>query len=205
MDSRLGRLQRRILDSLAGMGWALTGGGALAGFHLGHRETRDLDLFWHGRASLDRLPEEVEARLRADGLEVLRLQTAATFCRIRVSDGTEAIPLDLVADVTPCIEAAEELEPGVFVDTPYEILVNKLTALLSRWAVRDLVDVRALEASGLQLERALEDASRKDGGFSPLTLAWVLDTIPLGELDEDLRRYRETLVARLLEETERNP
>jgi hypothetical protein len=32
--------------------WTLTGGGALAGVHLGHRETRDLDLFWRSRPEL---------------------------------------------------------------------------------------------------------------------------------------------------------
>ncbi|MEZ4320700.1 MAG: hypothetical protein R3F61_24680 [Myxococcota bacterium] len=68
MESRLGRLQHQILEILAGMGWTLTGGGALAGFHLGHRETRDLDLFWTGPKTLDRIPEEVEARLGAAGL-----------------------------------------------------------------------------------------------------------------------------------------
>jgi hypothetical protein len=30
--------------------WTLTGGGALAGFHTKHRETRDLDLFVLTRA-----------------------------------------------------------------------------------------------------------------------------------------------------------
>jgi hypothetical protein len=32
--------------------WTLTGGGALAGVHLGHRETRDLDLFRRNRGEL---------------------------------------------------------------------------------------------------------------------------------------------------------
>ncbi len=44
---KLRPLQRRILKVLAGVTpvWTLSGGGALAGVHLGHRETRDLDLF----------------------------------------------------------------------------------------------------------------------------------------------------------------
>lgn len=53
-DSRLSALQRHILRVLASMDprWTLTGGGALAGLYLGHRETRDLDLFWHGLSAL---------------------------------------------------------------------------------------------------------------------------------------------------------
>jgi hypothetical protein len=60
------------------------------------------------------------------------------------------------------------------VDTPHEIFVNKLCALLGRAELRDLIDVRDLLAKGGNLEQALRDAPRKDGGFSPLTLAWVL-------------------------------
>lgn len=73
---RLSPLQQRILKVLAGhdLGWVLTGGGALAGFHLQHRETRDLDLFWRGRRELAELPREVEARLQAAGLTVEVLQ-----------------------------------------------------------------------------------------------------------------------------------
>lgn len=198
MESRLDSLQHRTLETLAGLGWVLTGGAALAGFHLGHRETRDLDLFWRDRAGLDRLPEEVEARLRAADLEVTRLQTGSTFCRLRVTDGSSVLPVDLVVDASPQVAQPQEVAPGIWIDAPYEILVNKLTALLSRWAVRDLIDVRALEASGLDLNQALRDAPRKDSGFSPPTLAWVLDTLPETELDAELARYRESLVRRLL-------
>jgi hypothetical protein len=55
--SRLTPFQHRILGLLAGIipRWTLTGGGALAGVHLGHRETRDLDLFWRSRAELGTL------------------------------------------------------------------------------------------------------------------------------------------------------
>ncbi len=200
MKSRLGSLQYRTLEVLAGMGWVLTGGAALAGFHLGHRETRDLDLFWRDRSLLERLPNDVEGRLVDAGLSVSRLQTAPTFCRLRVTDGTEVLPLDLVIDSAPVIESPEEVSPGILVDTAYEILVNKLTTLLSRWAVRDLVDVQALEAAGLDLDRALADAPKKDGGFSPPTLAWVLDTQPTSQLDPGLLAYREELIRRLLDE-----
>jgi hypothetical protein len=46
--SRLSSTQVAILEALAGIEprWTLTGGAALAGFHLGHRTTRDL--FWQG-------------------------------------------------------------------------------------------------------------------------------------------------------------
>lgn len=80
------------------------------------------------------------------------------------------------------LEAPRAFEIGpasIQVDTPHEILVNKLCALLGRAELRDLIDLKELLARGGNLGRALTDAPRKDGGFSPLTLAWVLkDTNP---------------------------
>lgn len=50
---RLTPLQREILERFFARqsGFFLTGGGALAGFHLGHRETHDLDLFTDRRCA----------------------------------------------------------------------------------------------------------------------------------------------------------
>lgn len=179
------------------MGWTLTGGGALVGYHLGHRDTRDLDLFWHGLDELGYLPREVERRLLAAGLQVDSIQSAPAFRRLRVTDGIEVVPLDLVADPVPPSHPPVEAAPGVMVDPPEEILANKLNTLLSRWAVRDLVDVRALLQAGLDLDVALQAATRKDGGFSPAMLAWVLSTSPPVDLDAELLAFRDHLIQRL--------
>lgn len=197
METRLSPLQVRVLRALSGLPWTLTGGGALVGYHLGHRTTRDLDLFFRGRRSLDHLPADVEARLAREGLTADRMQTAESFARIKVTDGSESFPIDLVAEPVEALEPPMQVD-GILVDTAYEILVNKLNALLGRWASRDLVDVQALLATGLDLERALRDAPRKDGGFSPETLAWVLDTLPDAAVPEGLRSFRDELVKRLL-------
>ena len=184
--SRLLPIQEDILALLAGMEppWTLTGGGALVGFHLGHRQTRDLDLFWHGAIALP-APEAVEERLRAAGYDVAVLRRAPTFVQLRVSDGGDAMVVDLVADPVPVVEPPREARVGgaaILVDTPHEILVNKLCALLSRSALRDLVDVLALLDFGGDLARACRDAVGKDGGFSPATLGWVLHGMPLAAL-----------------------
>lgn len=63
-----------------------------------------------------------------------------------------------------------------------------------------LEDVRVLLARGGNLPRALADAAQKDGGFSSLTLAWVLQSLPLlaaRELGFDrktLTAFREHLI-----------
>lgn len=212
-QGRLDPLQERVLRVLAAAcpGWRLTGGAALAGFHLAHRTTRDLDLLWGGLERLDRVPEEVRVALTADQLSVATVQTAPSFHRFRVTDGRLVTVLDLMAEPVAPVEPPEvhrHCETEVLVDTPHEILVNKLCALLGRAELRDLQDVGALLAQGGDLERAVADAPRKDGGFSALTLAWVLENLDVEGIgavtgltpDElaDLDRVRRELVDRLL-------
>src|SRR5256885_8172390 len=54
--SKLTELQREVLDAFfqRERGFFLTGGAALAGFHLGHRTTDDLDLFTVQQAAFER-------------------------------------------------------------------------------------------------------------------------------------------------------
>ena len=55
-DSRLSALQAEVLRAFFARerDYFLTGGAALAGFHLGHRTTDDLDLFTTSDAAFER-------------------------------------------------------------------------------------------------------------------------------------------------------
>jgi hypothetical protein len=181
MHDRLSPLQREILDDFFELAphFYLTGGAALAGFHLGHRTTHDLDLF----VEEDRL-EEGDAALadvaRALGATSERLQAAPSFRRFLVRRGEESVLVDLVRDPTP--RGSPVAEVGVVrVDPPEEIFANKLCSLLSRAEIRDLVDVRALERVGFSLQDALRLAMRKDSGLTPAQLGWVLSEIEIGD------------------------
>ena len=182
----------------------LTGGAALVGFHLGHRETHDLDLFTledvipEGMAAVAEVARELGGTLES-------LQTAPAFRRVLLRRGAEAIVIDLVHEYVAQVAPDKPLINGVRVDPPEEILANKLCALLSRSEIRDLVDVRALELAGYRLEDALSAAAAKDRGLTPAQLAWVLsqielgaDLIPPGGIStEELRRYLTELIDRL--------
>ncbi len=199
----LSPLHERVLDELAGMQptWTLFGAGALIGFYLHHRTTRDLDLAFRPHRVLGEIPREVEARLVIAGLVVERLQSANSFVRLLVRDGDASIEVDLVADPTAPVEPASELRPGVYVDTVRELLAQKLCALLSRTELRDLEDIGALLDAGGDLGRGLTDAASKDGGFSPPTLAWLLHAFPIERaVDEGRDQARLAAIrARLLE------
>lgn len=207
---QLGSLQSQVLAILSGIepSWTLSGGAALSGFHLGHRTTRDLDLFWHGERSIEHVSRTVVERLRAAGLVVEALRSSLSFSSLSVRDQHEVVLVDLVAEPVPFIEAPTWIEHRgvrIQVDTPHEILVNQLCALLHQSEIRDLIDIAALLAHGGDLDRALSDAPRKEGGFSAMTLGWTLSewkladaarAAGLGDRAGELESLRDELVRR---------
>lgn len=206
MNSKLSDLQREVLKEFFTREnrFFLTGGAALVGFHLGHRETHDLDLFTLSNAIDDgqAIVAQVASHLNAS-LE--SIQTAPDFRRLLLRRGNEAVVIDLVRDYVHQASPEKLIINGILVDTPQEILANKLCALLSRSEIRDLVDVRALEQAGYLVEAALPAAGLKDSGLTPAQLAWVLsqielgdDVIPPGGISvTELRRYLTELIERL--------
>lgn len=182
----------------------LTGGAALAGFYLGHRETNDLDLFT--------LENEIE-----NGFSIVRdvantlgatvepIQTAPDFRRLLVKRGDEGVVVDLIREYLFQLDREKREINGIRIDSPEEILANKLCALLSRSEIRDLVDVRELEKAGFDLKNALIAAQKKDTGLTPAQLGWILSQIRFGDGVSppgnvsvgELRDYVADLTARL--------
>jgi hypothetical protein len=201
--SRLSPLQERLLALLADVDppWTLTGGAALVGVYTRHRTTRDIDLVWYEANSVAEGALAVEERLSTAGLDYSVLQTHPQFVRLRVADSSETVMVDLVAEPTPPVDDIGTATVGghlIRLNSPHEILVSKLCALLGRAELRDLVDVRAMLESGADLSRALTDAPLKDGGFSPLTLAWVLEGLRVNQLGR-VEGWDESEIARLEE------
>ena len=216
MGSKLSPLQVRVIEALSDLDppWTLTGGAALVGFHLHHRTTRDLDLFLHGRSALGGYADLVIATLREAGIDVVSQQTGIAMHRLIATEKGESTVLDLVADPVSTIEAPVERAVGsstIRGDSMHEILVNKLCTLVQRSELRDLIDVRELLAQGGDLLRALGDAPKKDGGFSPLTLVWLLGQLSIEaiakaeglapEETRGLEQFRDRLVETLSELT----
>jgi hypothetical protein len=177
-------LQVRVLEVLAELDppWTFTDDAALAGFHVGHRLTRDLDLFVHGSSRLGDYGARASALRELAGMQVTSLQSGPAFHRLLVTLGEDTTTVDGVADPVAAVELPIRVHLGereIQIDPPHEILVNKLCALIQRSELRDLQDIRELTIRGGDLRRALEDAPRKDSGFSALTLGWVLRELPL--------------------------
>lgn len=206
----LGSLQLRILRLLSELPEQpiLFGGGAIIGIHSPHRTTYDLDLMWSPTNELGDRTKSVERALLGDSLSVERLVTSPAFVRLRVSAASESTIVDLVAEpATRTRESAEVSGVPVWAPPAIDLLTDKLCALLSRQEGRDLQDVHALIGTGRSLEAALRLAPSRDGGFSALTLAWVLRGWPMSavakaagwdaEMVTTMSTFRDELVAAL--------
>lgn len=211
--SQLSPLQEEILAAFfrREQRFFLTGGAALAGFYVGHRRTADLDLFTThlGASGAPSTLDAGDAALRAAAEEldatVENIQTSPDFRRRQVKRGADRVVVDLVLDRVVQGYPDKPLIGDIRIDPPEEILANKLCALLSRSEPRDLVDVYALERTGLCVEQALQLAVRKDAGLTPAQLAWVLSEIQIAEdarlpggiSPADLRDFLEKLISQL--------
>lgn len=204
--STLSPFQREILEAFFARtrGFYLTGGAALAGFHLGHRKTQDLDLF----TTEDVLEEgttALEDAARALGASIERLRTSPTFRRFLLRREGDGIAVDLVRDTAPQGFPEKTSHGAIRLDPPEEILANKLCTLIARAEIRDLIDVLELEQAGYPVDAALPIAMRKDGGLTPAQLAWILSQVripdgakvPGRRPAKEVREYLERLVERL--------
>ncbi len=204
---KLSELQCDVLSAFFSQehGFYLSGGAALAGFHIKHRTTDDLDFFSQelgdmeiGRHCLQDVARHLNATIEAK-------VASPSFHRSVLSRGTEHLVIDLVHENVPQLHPNKMLVGKLRVDPPDEILANKLTALVGRTEERDIVDVLFLERSGLRTEDLLPAALRKDGSCTPTTLSWLLSewtipdeaTLPAGILPKDLRAFISEFIRRL--------
>jgi len=177
-------------------------------FYLEHRMSYELNFFTTEH------PEWMEVhgviRLCASGiraqLEILR--DAPTFRRYQLCRDNEHEILDFVLSVENQLDPIKESFGSVRVDTVREILTNKITTLISRCEVKDLIDLYFLEKQGFRIEEHMNAAKLKDGGLDPGIISKILRRIRIDEapvylikpLDlEALRAYVEQLRLRMAE------
>jgi hypothetical protein len=205
--SRLTRLQQELLlGFFAHPGpFFLTGGAALVGFHFGHRTTEDLDFFALPGADLEDGARLLATVASALGASVTPVQTYPDFRRVDVVRGVERCIVDLVVDRAPPLDTTKDQRGAIRLDTLREIAANKVSTLIGRSQIKDLLDLKLLLESGISLDAAVSDAERKDASANPAGLAWVLDQtvirpdarLPYGADPLELDRFRRELVERL--------
>lgn len=205
----LSALQTRVLDAFRDVdGVWLTGGGALAGFHLGSRRSHDLDWFTADIEDIAHLARRLTGWCAVHGVSVDVEQEFPGFRRYRLRDETGETLVDLVHEPVAQVVALADKPcvDGIRVDPPKEIVANKLAALLGRGETKDLVDLLLLSQQGFDVLSGLAAAHEKDRGVEPATLAWVLSQVSLDTSElllvapvdrEALSAFRDALVVAL--------
>jgi hypothetical protein len=181
------------LRAAADHGFALAGGYAVQAHHVVERLSDDVDLFtsWDRRSEVATATEEVMAAYRQEGFEVTVAEQSETFVRLLVSappesDPEQATKVELVADIRMNPPVRMNVGPVLHRD---DVAAGKMSALFSRAAARDYIDVAALIAGGHYTREALlELATERDGGFDPDVFAQMLAGIHRYK-DADFLRY----------------
>ncbi|HVY30588.1 MAG TPA: nucleotidyl transferase AbiEii/AbiGii toxin family protein [Polyangiaceae bacterium] len=182
----------------------LGGGAALSGVHLGHRLSRDIDLFFDDKRLVRELLVQLGELAAGVGATFKVVRDGGAFVRGVVELPEQSLEVDLVYEPSQPL-APRDIVANIVVDSLPDLRANKLTCLLSRSEPRDLVDVMFLERSGYTPEKDLELALAKDAGVDPGILAHLLSEFPVTPLPQmlvplseaELVTYRNELSERL--------
>jgi predicted nucleotidyltransferase component of viral defense system len=171
-------LQRRVLEGLFSDSWFrkyfyLTGGTALAAFHLAHRQSDDLDFFTHQK-DLGPVPALFRELAAREGLSVTQVQKAPAFLRYEIEG---ELQVDIVADVEFRV-GSPELAGTFMVDSLKNIAVNKVTAILGRFDAKDYIDLYLLLTEcGFDIDELLALGRKKDAGLDVFVWASLLESV----------------------------
>lgn len=171
-------LQASVLEHFfateAGEPFFLTGGTALAAFHLHHRVSVDLDLFTLDDLAL-REVDVVIPQLAADmGCRLGSMRRTEHYREVFLEPETgDPLKIDLVRDFGPQYGKRLRID-RVIVDSIENIGVNKITAILGRTEPKDFVDLYFILQAGYDFDDLLAKAQTKDLGLHPFYLAGSL-------------------------------
>jgi len=167
--------------------FVLTGGTALAAFHLGHRYSEDLDFF--SEEEFETLPLDVFFKKAQKKLGSQKIDFQQNYNRnlffLHFSN-SEVLKTEFTYFPFPQIETGPQ-ENALFVESKIDIAVNKLFTIYQRSAARDYIDLCLLCKSE---NYTIEDLAAK----AKIKFDWHIDPLQLGtqfvkaEAAEDLPR-----------------
>lgn len=125
----------------------LTGGTALGRFYLNHRFSDDLDFFTNADSQYNNSIAELTSKIKGQ-FEVNMQQSlfADDFTRFFITEDDLFLKIELINDVEYYAGKPAAYKYG-FIDTPLNILSNKLTALVGRDEPKDIFDIIHISAS----------------------------------------------------------
>jgi len=141
--NKLYQLQDKFLSWWLSLGlpFYLTGGTALGRFYLNHRFSDDLDFFTNANTKYTSSIAELNRKIKGQ-FEVNLQQSlfADDFTRFFITDDDLFLKIELINDIEYYAGKPAAYKYG-FIDTPLNILSNKLTALVGRDEPKDIFDI----------------------------------------------------------------
>lgn len=141
--NKLYQLQDKFLSWWLSLGlpFYLTEGTALGRFYLNHRFSDDLDFFTNANAQYTNSITELNRKIKGQ-FEVNMQQSlfADDFTRFFIPEDDHFLKIELVNDIEYYAGKPTPYKYG-FIDTPLNILSNKLTALVGRDEPKDIFDI----------------------------------------------------------------
>ena len=141
--TRLYNFQDRFLSWFASQNlpFYLTGGTALGRFYLNHRYSNDLDFFVNDDAEFQQYIEKIRKSIgKQFKLDIQHSLFADDYTRIFIEDNALVLKIEFVNEVKYRAGTPVEYIYG-FVDTPENILANKLSAIMGRDEPKDIFDI----------------------------------------------------------------
>ena len=143
---KLYQTQDKILLALTPVlaSFYLTGGTALGRFYLNHRYSEDLDFFLNKSDTFHSSIKNIE-KVLISKFSVLKHESIVydDFVRYYIEDEEMVFKTEFVNDIAYRCGVPNIYKYG-FIDTPLNILTNKLTAIVGRDEPKDIFDIYAL-------------------------------------------------------------
>ncbi|HRW86746.1 MAG TPA: nucleotidyl transferase AbiEii/AbiGii toxin family protein [Bacteroidales bacterium] len=145
-----------------GLPFYLTGGTALGRFYLNHRFSEDLDFFINRDPLYSDYIKKITTEIQKEfNVNLKQALFTDEFSRIFIIDEDLSLKLEFVNDVSFRSGNPVSAYFGLL-DTPYNILSNKLTAVLSRDEPKDIFDIVHISLNySFNWQTVFDDAKQK--------------------------------------------
>jgi predicted nucleotidyltransferase component of viral defense system len=119
----------------------LTGGTALGRFYLNHRFSEDLDFFTNANPQYLQYISEIKKEITSQFyIDIQKSLFTDDFTRFFITEDNSFLKIELVNDVAYYPGKPTDYQYG-WIDTPENILANKLTAIVGRDEPKDIFDI----------------------------------------------------------------
>ena len=165
----------KLIDSLK-TPFYLTGGTALSRCYLHHRFSDDLDFFVNNELNFAKIVEDISISLNKK-FKVKVVIRSESYISLMVNN---QLKVDFVNDVTYKYGKLEKQKIYSKVDNLENILSNKLSALISRDEVKDVVDILMIfKKINVNWKKIFSDVNSKAVGIFPIDVSKRLIDFPV--------------------------